>query len=334
MSVLFRRAAALLSCLTAVFFLGAPTLSTGSGPAFAADLRHTSPAAEKVDDEPALRLRFGDHSIRSSVMTVSVMPGESIPLTVANASELSVRVGPGGGEAVPGLGGQWLFRAPDAPGTTTVMVRSPGRDAAIRLQVFVLQPWDHRGTSIDGYRIGRYQPRARRGLTSYERPRGFVRVTERNRDLRVSPNFRLSQFLCKQGGPGPEFALIDTELIQALEAVLAALRERGHSAPTLHVMSGFRTPFYNRSIGNTTVYSRHLYGDAADIFVDADNNGWMDDLTGDGRVTEADARYLARVIQSTLGEDGTFEGGLGTYGPASHRGPFVHLDFRGYPARW
>jgi uncharacterized protein YcbK (DUF882 family) len=117
--------------------------------------------------------------------------------------------------------------------------------------------------------------------------------------------------------------------------VLASLNSRGHDVPTLHVMSGYRTPYYNRAIGNTTEYSRHLYGDAADIFVDVDDDQWMDDLTGDGRATEADARYLARLVrgQPTPGDD-RFEGGLGVYDTAPHRGPFVHVDLRGYHARW
>jgi uncharacterized protein YcbK (DUF882 family) len=123
-------------------------------------------------------------------------------------------------------------------------------------------------------------------------------------------------------------------LIQVLEDVLAGVQAQGHDVETLHVMSAFRTPFYNRSIGNNTVYSRHLYGDAADIFVDADGNSWMDDLNGDGRVTKADARVLAGIINDVAGKNGSFHGGLGTYGPASHRGPFVHLDLRGYKARW
>ena len=29
-----------------------------------------------------------------------------------------------------------------------------------------------------------------------------------------------------------------------------------------------------------------------------------------------------------------FVGGLGIYGPAPHRGPFVHVDTRGEPVRW
>jgi len=29
-----------------------------------------------------------------------------------------------------------------------------------------------------------------------------------------------------------------------------------------------------------------------------------------------------------------FIGGLGIYGPKPHRGPFVHVDVRGFRARW
>jgi hypothetical protein len=207
--------------------------------------------------------------------------------------------------------------------------------AAVRLQVFVLTPWDHDGATLEGYRIGHYEMQARGDLAAYEPPAGFIEVTAENRDARVSPNFRLSQFLCKQTTDTPQFALVRTRLLQRLETVLAALNRRGHDVPTLHVMSGYRTPYYNRAIGNTTEYSRHLYGDAADIFVDVDDDRWMDDLTGDGRATEADARYLARLVRRrpTPGDD-RFRGGLGVYGPASHRGPFVHVDLRGYRARW
>jgi uncharacterized protein YcbK (DUF882 family) len=172
-------------------------------------------------------------------------------------------------------------------------------------------------------------------LDTYEPPAGFIEVTAENRDARISPNFRLEQFLCKQTDATPQYALVRTRLLQRLERVLGALNARGHDVPTLYVMSGYRTPYYNRAIGNTTEYSRHLYGDAADVFVDTDGDRWMDDLTGDGRATRADARYLARLVKAipTPG-DRQFHGGLGVYGPASHRGPFVHVDLRGYRARW
>lgn len=51
-------------------------------------------------------------------------------------------------------------------------------------------------------------------------------------------------------------------------------------------------------IGNRTTYSAHLYGGAADIYLDADGDGLMDDLTGDGLSTYADAAKLAEIIES------------------------------------
>ncbi|NBC16040.1 MAG: hypothetical protein GVY18_01850, partial [Bacteroidetes bacterium] len=89
-------------------------------------------------------------------------------------------------------------------------------------------------------------------------------------------------------------------------------------------------------IGNRTKYSRHLYGGAADIFVDVDADGAMDDLNDDGRVTRADAKVLAAIVEAQSDETWyqPFLGGLGIYGPAPHRGPFIHVDVRGHRARW
>jgi hypothetical protein len=232
-------------------------------------------------------------------------------------------------------GDRWRFVAPPAPGLHPITVTDRATGRSVRLQLFVLTPWTPRSRRLEGYRIGRYRKTTRRKGVLYERPRGFIRVTAQTKTARVSPHFRLEQFLCKQTESMPQFALVETSLLQALERILAAVQSRGIDAQTLHVMSGFRTPYYNRSIGNTTSYSRHLYGDAADVFVDTDGNGRMDDLTGDGRVTKADARRLAEIVKQTeAGPDGIFQGGLSTYGPAPHRGPFVHLDLRGTAARW
>lgn len=287
-----------------------------------------------VPEEPAaVPIRFGDDLVKEPLMAVSVMPGETVPLAIPGApGQFSVSADVGTVQRPSRQ--RWSYRAPSTPGTATLTVRDVATGARTTLHVFVLTPYDHQATSLDGYRIGRYQAKRRKGLSTYERPRGFVRVTAENKDLPVSPNFVLSQFLCKQTRETPQYALVDTRLLQVLEEVLAGVQARGHDVETLHVMSAFRTPFYNRSIGNRTIYSRHLYGDAADIFVDADGNSWMDDLNGDGRVTKSDARYLAGIINDVAGKNGSFHGGLGTYGPASHRGPFVHLDLRGYKARW
>ena len=61
------------------------------------------------------------------------------------------------------------------------------------------------------------------------------------------------------------------------------------------VMSGFRTPQYNATGGDTTgrdELSRHMFGDASDVFVDNDGDGRMDDLNGDGRIDYRDAQVI------------------------------------------
>lgn len=289
------------------------------------------------DDGPApFAVQFGEHVISHRIMAVTAMPNASVALSVEDDK-------PGAGYLVtapeetvtPISDQQWLFSAPSTPGLHSVTVTDTTTRTAVRLQVFVLTPWNHDQQRLDGFRIGQYQQRALRGLERYEPPAGFIRVTAENEDVRVSPNFRLDQFLCKQTETTPQFLLVQTRLLQRLEKTLAALNDRGHDVSTLHVMSAYRTPYYNRSIGNTTEYSRHLYGDAADVFVDETGNQWMDDLNGDGRIDRADAQYLARIVRSvpTPGDD-QFNGGLGIYGSASHRGPFVHVDLRGHRARW
>jgi hypothetical protein len=100
-------------------------------------------------------------------------------------------------------------------------------------------------------------------------------------------------------------------------------------------MSGYRTPAYNRSLGNVR-YSRHLYGDAADILVDSDGDGVMDDLNRDGTVDGNDATTLAAWVEDlwATAEFASCPGGLGIYGGTAEHGPFVHVDLRGKKARW
>ena len=101
-------------------------------------------------------------------------------------------------------------------------------------------------------------------------------------------------------------------------------------------MSGWRSPDYNRSIGNKTSVFRHLYGDAADIFIDEDKDGYMDDLNGDGKIDIGDAKALQSLAQSlSINSEGKWiQGGLASYRKNEFHGPFVHVDARGYPARW
>src|SRR2546427_736219 len=122
---------------------------------------------------------------------------------------------------------------------------------------------------------------------------GFIEVTKDNQDERLSPHFRLKQFHVKQQmSEWPKYVIVQTRLLLKLEEVLARVRRSGYHVDTLHVMSAYRTPWYNRAIGNETTYSQHLWGSAADIFVDDDGDGTMDDLNGDKRIDREDATVL------------------------------------------
>jgi len=99
---------------------------------------------------------------------------------------------------------------------------------------------------------------------------------------------------------------------------------------------GFRTPNHNSKTGNETGYSRHLSGDALDIYVDRDGDGQMDDINRDGRVNQQDASLLLSVAEELdqSNEWGWLKGGAGVYRTNKAHGPFVHVDTRGYVARW
>ena len=130
--------------------------------------------------------------------------------------------------------------------------------------------------------------------------------------------------------------MLDERLLLTLEFLLDRARSRGWVRESFVVMSGYRTPFYNAAIGNVK-YSRHQWGDAADVYIDENPvDGVMDDLNGDGRLDRADAIALYDLFDAALRESGApgFAGGLAHYGSTTAHGPFVHVDLRGYEARW
>ncbi|MBK6422933.1 MAG: DUF882 domain-containing protein [Gemmatimonadetes bacterium] len=196
-----------------------------------------------------------------------------------------------------------------------------------------------RGALWNGYRVG-YWPGERTGRapSRYPLPEGFLEVTPENQDQPLSVSFRVRDFLTHdQAQVWPKVLVIQLPLLDKLELIAAELEALGKPS-ALRVMSGFRTPQYNAlgvgARGGRARDSRHMYGDAADIFVDADGNGQMDDLDGDGRVTVRDARWLAGLADRVEQAHPTVTGGIGVYRATAAHGPFVHVDVRGTPARW
>ena len=119
--------------------------------------------------------------------------------------------------------------------------------------------------------------------------------------------------------------------------MIGELQQRGVPVTHMAVMSGFRTPQYNRSGGDPrgrAELSRHMYGDAADVFVDNDRDGRMDDLNGDRRVDARDARVILSAVERVEREWPELTGGVGVYRASRAHGPFAHVDVRGFRARW
>jgi hypothetical protein len=206
----------------------------------------------------------------------------------------------------------------------------------ITLNRFETEPLSKiRNGYLNGYRIGDYPLKPLKNNPIYLRPSGFVKVTQENADVNVSPRFTLKQFICKQQTDYPHYLVLNEDLLVKLELIVDRLQTAGHQADTLHVMSGYRTPYYNKAIGNVT-YSLHQWGRAADIFVDEDGNQMMDDLNKDGRSDVRDAIVLRDLVEKLFAEPQHkhLAGGVGLYDSTSAHGPFVHVDARGYPARW
>jgi len=196
---------------------------------------------------------------------------------------------------------------------------------------------DRKKGRVGLYFIGTW-PTERAPRTGYRTPSGFIEVTPENQDTYVSEHFQLRDFLTKgQADVWPKYLVLEMKLVDKLELVLAELRARGVDTRGVTVMSGFRTPEYNASGGNTAgraSLSRHMYGDASDIFIDNDGDGWMDDLNGDGRRDVRDARFVAAAAERVEARHPSLIGGIGVYTPGPGHGPFVHIDTRGFRARW
>jgi hypothetical protein len=283
--------------------------------------------------QPGFTLSFKNIVNPYSIFSAFLLPSEELELFGHAPAGTLLSAQTQGGRLEPLADNHWRWRAPAEPGLYPLLFTSPDGNA-MRLHAFVLVPYG--GTDqLNGYRIGRYQETPLRNDPAYLPPRGFLEITPELLAVHVSPNFRLGQFPCKQEAQFPKYMALQESLLLRLESLLAEVRERGIDASTFSILSGYRTPFYNAKIGNETSYSRHAYGDAADIFIDENGDGRMDDLNRNGRIDVRDAQVLLDIAEELeRHEPEDLVGGLGLYGPRKHRGPFVHVDARGYPARW
>ncbi len=269
--------------------------------------------------------------------TIFVLPGETVDLVIKGDADNHVEIQSSEGQLIKKDDLHWQYIAPQSKGNHVLKLTGSIPGKKMVLNVFVMVPAsEQNGEYLNGYRIGNYPEKLYRNNPAYKKPEGFIEVTKQNFDLQISPHFRLGQFICKQQpGHWPKYMVLDPKLIIKLELLLEKLNKNGLEINSLFVMSGYRSPFYNASLGRG-IYSRHIYGDAADVYVDTNDDKVIDDLNRDGKASMGDAVFMGDIIES-MDKDPKYKyliGGLGKYKKTSAHTWDIHVDTRGYKARW
>ena len=111
---------------------------------------------------------------------------------------------------------------------------------------------------------------------------------------------------------------INRGIIHRFIELQQVLRDKGYDPDAVRINSGRRTPAHNRIVGGAKG-SRHQRGDALDLRIgDVDRNGWTD---------RRDKEIVLHILDGRIIGS---RGGLGLY-PGMQT---VHMDLRGYRARW
>jgi uncharacterized protein YcbK (DUF882 family) len=268
-----------------------------------------------------------------------VLPGERVeyPLEVegdpATLKYSWVRTGSDSLASAPiALGGAELV-APDAPGMYHLaLLRDGQRRVVTEVTVGVLVPFAEKlGATLNGYRIGTYLAERVTGR-HHDAPEGFLEVGPEDVDMQVTTHLRVSDFLNHDGqSTWPRYVALEPKLLDKLELVIAQVRRMqgrdtaNAESVALDVHSGFRTPSHNVSVKRSARDSRHQYGDAADVTIDANF---------DGRYTIADSRLVALAVEMVEQDHPELRGGMGLYTSRRYSTPYVHIDARGTRARW
>ena len=265
-----------------------------------------------------------------------VLSGDTLALRVISKHPESIVLQSDGGNVMAVKTMQWQYIAPKSKGNYSITITDNKSNETMLVTVIVMvAASNQKGEYLNGYRIGNYPTVTYKNRHKYKIPEGFIEVTEANKDLFITPHFQLKQFLCKQASGWPKYLVLSPRLLIKLERLLYEINKRGTLSNSLFIMSGYRTPYYNKSIGNVQ-FSRHVFGDAADIYVDENGDSNIDDINKDGKVNMEDADIIYRIV-SEIDNDSELKhllGGMGKYNENSRHTFFIHIDTRGYKARW
>ena len=123
--------------------------------------------------------------------------------------------------------------------------------------------------------------------------------------MRITENFSLSEFDCKDGSELPTALLPNVlDLADNLQVL------RDYLGVPISINSAYRSLEHNRNIKGSTS-SQHLLAKAADIVVESKT-----------------PEQVANIIKYLISEGKMIQGGLKAYNT------FTHYDIRGHKARW
>ncbi len=273
--------------------------------------------------------RSGEVKVRFS------LPGEPIefPLAIGgNADSLryqwvtvidSVLVG----EALPFTADKPV--APKIPGFYHITIlRDSARTIVSEPTLAVMVPFDRKlGNWLNGYRIGTYLSERIGRQARPEVPLGFVEVRKELLDLPLSKHLKVADFVTHddQDNVWPKYVALNPRLLDKLELILSDLGGAARPELAIDVHSGFRSPSHNREVRRAASDSRHQYGDAADVQIDAN---------GDGKITMTDEIRVMLAVDRVERAHPDLVGGLGMYMSRRYRTPYLHIDTRGKRSRW
>lgn len=296
-------------------------------------------AAAFSNEHANFSLVYENLKIPLKTFSVFVMPREEIKFTIAEEDRGPTYQIELGGKVFES-DSSFTWNAHLESGHYQAIIKEKNNSGAaskIKINVFVLHPRSEKnGQYLDDFRIGNYPEIPADKKDDYSKPEGFLKIEESMLDLNLTPHFKMEQFLTNQTVKLPQFIAIQESLLLKLEFFLEEVNKAGYRADTFGIVSIYRTPYLNKKLGNNTDFSRHLFGDAADIYIDNSGNQWMDDLNGDGQSNKADADVLAELAIKFDQKDkfSHLQGGVCSYKGNGVRGSFIHIDTRGFHITW
>ena len=123
--------------------------------------------------------------------------------------------------------------------------------------------------------------------------------------MRLTKNFNLSEFDCKDGTEMPSELLANVlELAENLQVL------RDFVGVPIKINSSYRSLSHNAKIGGSKS-SQHLFAKAADIVIESKS-----------------PEQVANIIKALISDGKMKQGGISAYNT------FTHYDIRGHKARW